>query len=287
MKTRTISGAVYVALIVGFFLLRQYVNNACFEILIFLLCSIGTFEVASAIKEKTNKAIFFIDSIFGIIFVPLYFTLTFFLSAKNTILVCLCSMLVLCLVNLLIYRFSKDKMNIYKNFLYLVLPIFYPAIFMLSMLLLNGFSAGFIGLLLVFVISALSDTFAYLIGMGWQKIKKGQAKKLCPKLSPKKTVVGALGGILGGILGAVLVYVIFKPTGAHIANVWIYFIFGFVGSIATEIGDLFESLIKRKVGIKDMGKIMPGHGGVMDRIDGITFCSAVICFIIFFINNVL
>ena len=63
----------------------------------------------------------------------------------------------------------------------------------------------------------------------------------------------------------------------------IFAICGLIGSVLTEIGDLFESGIKRKVGIKDMGKIMPGHGGVMDRIDGMSFCAVFITIIFLFI----
>ena len=136
---------------------------------------------------------------------------------------------------------------------------------------------GFIGLLLVFVISALTDTFAYLVGMTYGKIRKGNVKKLCPKLSPNKTVAGAIGGLIGGAIGSVAIYFIFGGA-LNLELGWLIFIaIGIVMAIATEVGDLLESLIKRRAGIKDMGKIMPGHGGVLDRIDGILLASLVAC----------
>ena len=90
-------------------------------------------------------------------------------------------------------------------------------------------------------------------------------------MSPKKTWSGAVGGTVGGIIGALIVYFIFTPTVNFYSPVLWFVIVGFTASIVNIFGDLFESCIKRKVGIKDMGKILPGHGGVMDRIDGTSF----------------
>lgn len=284
MLIRTISGAVFVAIICGFFCLRQFACVHAFNILILFLCAFGTFEIARAVKEKSNKTIFIIDIIYGALFVPLFYLTRYFISVKNAILICICFALLSALIILIIYKLSNDAKKLKNNFLYLILPLLYPSILLLSMLVLNGLSKGFIGLLLVFVISPLSDTFAYLVGMTYQKIKKGNAKKLCPCLSPKKTVAGAIGGLVGGVIGGILVWLIFRPNFSMMPSVLLLSVIGLVGSIATEIGDLFESLIKRKVGIKDMGKIMPGHGGVMDRIDGILFCSTVVFIFLFFIR---
>ena len=148
------------------------------------------------------------------------------------------------------------------------------------MLLCNdlGQDKGFIALLLPFVTSALSDTFAYFTG----SLIGG--KKLCPKLSPKKTWAGAIGGAFGGIVGALLVFFIFRNR--IIVNfpipVLLFIFIGIVASVLTIIGDLFESSIKRKVGIKDMGNILPGHGGVLDRIDSTMFVSLFVCIVFMF-----
>ena len=74
------------------------------------------------------------------------------------------------------------------------------------------------------------------------------------------------------MLGAFIVYCVFKDGLTQFAW-WHFVIIGFIGAILDQVGDLFESFIKRFVGIKDMGKIMPGHGGVMDRLDGVMFVS--------------
>ena len=82
------------------------------------------------------------------------------------------------------------------------------------------------------------------------------------------------------MLGSILVYFIFRDS-ADLVNffspIFFFILIGLVGSVLTILGDLLESLIKRRTGIKDMGKIMPGHGGAMDRIDGMSLCAVFVC----------
>ena len=282
MLKRTISGACFVAIIVGFFLLRQYVDGLgvkLFQILSFAFCSLATFEVARAVKPYSAKGILIPATIFGIIFVPTY-CLTDYLFMQGfgyLFAIDLCLMFVL---GFAIYTFAKGY-DI-KTFAISSLPIVYPALLILAMLVANdvGEPNGFLAMLLIFVISPCSDTMAYLVGMTYSKIKKGKVKKLCPKLSPNKTVAGAIGGVVGGVLGSILVYFIFRDS-ADLVNffspIFFFILIGLVGSVLTILGDLLESLIKRRTGIKDMGKIMPGHGGAMDRIDGMSLCAVFVC----------
>ena len=119
---------------------------------------------------------------------------------------------------------------------------------------------------LPFIFAFGSDTGAYFIGSKFGK------HKLAPELSPKKSVEGAIGGvvfsmIISGIYGGVCSR-LFSLTPEFI----IYFaIMGAIGSVLAQIGDLAASSIKRYVGIKDFGKFMPGHGGVLDRFDSVLF----------------
>ncbi len=123
---------------------------------------------------------------------------------------------------------------------------------------------GLWALWFVFAVSWMTDTFAYFTGMAFGK------KKLCPDISPKKTVAGAIGGTVFGTLAGVIVLWVFigKP------------LFGLVAlplSIISQFGDLAASLIKRKFGVKDYGKLFPGHGGVLDRFDSViavAICTA-------------
>ena len=124
-----------------------------------------------------------------------------------------------------------------------------------------------IGNLLVFIplcISFGSDTMAYFVGCSIGK------HKLAPKVSPKKSVEGAAGGLLGGVLGMLLLAVIAANVirDAFMAPVHIL-VFGLIGSVISQIGDLSFSVIKREFGVKDYGKLLAGHGGILDRFDSV------------------
>ena len=278
MLKRTLTGAIYVATIVGFFFLRNYVDLRLFNILTWLFCAIGTFEVARAIKKYLYNGNFALAMICGALYVPLFCVFEYFTAFRGGY-ACLIFGGTLIVYQAVLTLIKKAK---FTDFCVNALPFLYPSVLLLSVFSANVLAHGFICLLLIFVISPCSDTFAYLVGMSYNKIRKGKAKKMCPRLSPKKTWAGAIGGILGGIVGAIIVYFAVDKTAiAAIAKISVFaafIIIGAVASVLTEIGDLFESYIKRKVGIKDMGRIMPGHGGVMDRIDGMSFAAVFIYF---------
>lgn len=265
MLKRSISGAVFVLIITLCFVLREKIDYRIFYLLTAFFNTVGTFEVARCLKQYFKKGSVIISTIYAGLFVVLFVLFGYYYS------------LALLGLTFIILAILNSSLGI-KNMLAVIVPLVYPSILLLFELLANAHTLGFIILLLTFVISPLTDTFAYLVGMCYNKIRKGKAKKLCPKLSPKKTIAGAIGGLIGGIVGSILVYFIFGKNA--IDNVYIFLIGGVVASIFTQVGDLFESFIKRKVGIKDMGNIMPGHGGVMDRIDGISF-AGVVLFLIF------
>lgn len=275
MLKRTISGAVFVAIVTTFFLLREYVDYRLFDILIWFFMSAGTIELAVALKSRLIKYWGILWSVFGILFVPHYFFVENYLASGYGWLFSLGMSFAGILATVI---FALIKKTGFKNFVVNCLGFTYPSLLILTMLLCNGFvgGKGFVSTLLIFVISPCADTFAYLVGMTYGKIKKGNVKKLCPTLSPNKTWAGAIGGLVGGAIGSLLVYFIFRPQFSLFNSVAFFAILGIVASVADELGDLFESYIKRKVGIKDMGKIMPGHGGVMDRIDGMIFTSFVV-----------
>lgn len=280
MLKRTISGSVYVALVAGFFLLRQFADYRLFSIFIWFFCAVGTFEVSRAIKSYTDNFTFALAVTAGFLFVPEYAIFNYLLFPSYGYLAAFAFLL---LIAVIFAVYSLITNRDLKFFGIAILPVLYPALLLLTTLISNDLSPtnkGFLSTLLIFVISPLSDTFAYLVGMTYNKIRKGKAKKMCPKLSPKKTWAGAIGGIIGGVVGALLVYFIFGNITKDLSlPLYIFVLIGIGASVLTEIGDLFESGIKRKVQIKDMGNIMPGHGGVMDRIDGMSFASVLVAVI--------
>jgi phosphatidate cytidylyltransferase len=97
--------------------------------------------------------------------------------------------------------------------------------------------------------------------------------KLYPRMSPKKTVEGSLGGLAASILFAL----IFSSLAMNYTRWWECAILAVALNVSGQLGDLFESMLKRSAGVKDSGAFLPGHGGMLDRIDGVLFSSPVLC----------
>jgi len=173
--------------------------------------------------------------------------------------------------------------------------ISYPAMLFFALFAINHLGTsvdgmvqfGLFGLLLVVAISSFTDIFAYAVGSTLR------GPKLLPEkmryISPNKTISGAIGGMIGGWTAALLLVLIFSgdtyfsdfmtlAVGDATSVILVFSLVGVLGSIMTQFGDLFASYFKRKHGIKDFGNYLPGHGGVMDRMDGISF-NAVLIFI--------
>jgi phosphatidate cytidylyltransferase len=121
---------------------------------------------------------------------------------------------------------------------------------------------------LAMAIAWSSDTGAYFAGRFFGK------HKLAPRVSPKKTVEGAIGGLAGSVVAAIVMSTVFMHDLPLIHAI----VIAIIGNILGQLGDLAESLIKRSTGTKDSGSILPGHGGLLDRIDALMF-TALVCLI--------
>ena len=160
----------------------------------------------------------------------------------------------------------------------------YPLLPLSFMFALNHlpYEVGYMGIVLIFAVSMLTDTFAYFFGYLFGR------NKFIPEVSPKKTVEGVVGGFVGGIIGALVCFFIFYYTDLFVTlniagmtkSIISFLIIGVVGSYINQLGDLIASALKRKIGIKDYAHIFPGHGGFMDRFDGMMFVSTFIYIIL-------
>jgi phosphatidate cytidylyltransferase len=130
-------------------------------------------------------------------------------------------------------------------------------------------SAGAAYLWLAFVGTWANDTFAYFVGSRFGK------HKLCPVISPAKTIEGALGGMFGSILASILLGMLFQLSVGQ------SLVIGILVGLAAPIGDLTESAIKRFTNVKDSGRILPGHGGILDRFDSILFVVPVVYYYVY------
>lgn len=127
---------------------------------------------------------------------------------------------------------------------------------------------------LIFISSWVCDTCAYFSGMALGK------HKLAPVLSPKKSVEGAVGGVIGSaVVGALFAWIFLVPLSGETNYIWLVAIIGGVGAVISQIGDLSASAIKRNHEIKDYGKLIPGHGGIMDRFDSVLFTAPIIYYL--------
>ncbi|HZP19016.1 MAG TPA: phosphatidate cytidylyltransferase, partial [Bauldia sp.] len=139
----------------------------------------------------------------------------------------------------------------------------YAALFGLSLLSLRYAPLGREALVFVFAVTWATDTGAYFGGRGIG------GPKLWPAVSPKKTWSGAISGLIAATAAGVLVARAFAlPVSLPLVLVTLFL------SLACQAGDLFESAVKRHFGVKDAGHLIPGHGGLMDRVDGLIFVAA-------------
>lgn len=132
-------------------------------------------------------------------------------------------------------------------------------------------------ILLPLALAFATDAFAMLTGMFVRKRKGDEGiRQLAPVLSPKKTVEGSIGGLVGGVVVAILYGVVFHFITDVTVNYYFLAVYGILGAVISEFGDLSFSYIKRTRKIKDFGTLLPGHGGVLDRFDSVIFCAPLV-----------
>jgi phosphatidate cytidylyltransferase len=147
---------------------------------------------------------------------------------------------------------------------WMVAGLIYAGVLLLAPILLRGDPAlGFPAMLFLFAIVWVTDIAAYFAG------RAIGGPRLWPAVSPKKTWSGAVGGALAGVAAGLVVV---KFTGLAVAPMLV--LVAFVLSVAAQLGDLLESAIKRTFGAKDASQLIPGHGGLMDRLDGFLTAAA-------------
>lgn len=168
------------------------------------------------------------------------------------------------------YVFSYPKYRS-EHIMLAFFGLFYVAFMLSYVYQIRMLEQGAFLVWLVFICSWGCDTCAYCVGMLIGK------HKMAPVLSPKKSIEGAVGGVVGAaLLGALYALSINHfATGTH-ASVIVYALIGAVGGLISQLGDLAASAIKRNHNIKDYGKLIPGHGGILDRFDSVIITAPII-----------
>lgn len=173
-----------------------------------------------------------------------------------------------CVLLSLLYLFRIEERKL-EDALATMTGIFYIIFFSYHVLLVDQTGEYSILVWLIVLTAFGTDIMAYFAGVFLGK------HKLCPKISPKKTIEGSVGGILGSIILCGLFSWIFIPRLlVHCL------IIGLLGGIVSQFGDLTASIFKRKMGIKDYGNLIPGHGGILDRFDSVLFTAPMVYYYI-------
>jgi phosphatidate cytidylyltransferase len=155
---------------------------------------------------------------------------------------------------------------------YAMLAFIYIPFLLMHLVLLRQTDFGVQWLFVIMLIVMTNDSAAYYTGSAFGK------NRLYPLVSPKKSIEGALGGLAGSLVGTFLAKCTFFPQLTIIDAIVTALVIGIVG----QAGDLFESLLKRSFGVKDSGSIIPGHGGVLDRLDSILFAAPITYYYVLF-----
>ncbi|MGH4122630.1 MAG: phosphatidate cytidylyltransferase [Clostridium sp.] len=264
MKQRVISSIIGIPILIAIIMSK---NSAIINGSILILMVIGLIEFYKSFEGFDMKY-----GAIGIIFSIIYFvSITLNLSSKSGFYIFLFSLF------LIFYSIIFYKRDNVKNATVTFISFFYVAcMFSFIVQIINMNPYGNTLVFLVFVVAWSADTFACLFGQRFGK------HKLTPIVSPKKSVEGFIAGIAGaGIISYLYGLVVLNFTNIHINNFLIICIIaGGIGSILSQFGDLTSSLIKRFNNVKDFGKLIPGHGGVLDRFDSIILTAPFIYYLL-------
>lgn len=281
MLKRVITGAVFTAIILGGIYLRGWALRA----LMLAAMLIGMFEVYRAIKKTGAKPAEWAGYVYAVLAIALEALVQLpnapeWLKTMNAPATALVIGLLLGL-SAIVLRGRVDFPALSAT----VLPMAYPG-FLFSMLAslqdIPNAAMALAALLIAFFLASINDVFALFTGMALGK------HKLSPEISPKKTIEGSIGGLIASAVFAMLVaWLLDWAQAAGVAqalrigeaeaefSIPGFAVMGVFAGAMSQIGDLTASLVKRHCGVKDYGTIFPGHGGIMDRFDGILFCGAV------------
>ena len=262
MKERILVAAVFVPILfVVLFFPPPYVLTG----VVAVICAIAAYELVSAIGMKENKRIGIYAAVSAaIIPIGVYFDIgqTVFRAA---ILLLMCVVFVEAVITFKTLRQISFAQILATLFGGAIIPYFLSSLISLKIL-----PEGRIFVLLPIIIAFITDGGAYFTGVFFGK------RRAFPLVSPKKTVEGCVGGIVASMAAMAIYGVILHFNTPYDINFWALLIYGLVGGVVTELGDLAFSLVKREYDIKDYGKLLPGHGGMLDRFDSMIFASPAI-----------
>lgn len=273
MATRVISGIVLVILALFTILSGGWI--LALTLLIISLIAFGELSRAVGIHTARDKGFNGIEWV-GFLGIVIYYALVYSLGgleSKDAQTYIMLSLILLLMAFMFVYVLSFPRYRS-EQIMAAFFSIVYAPVMLSCIYLTRSLEYGVYLVWMIFISSWICDTCAYFTGVTLGK------HKLSPKLSPKKSIEGAVGGVLGSAaVGALFSYFIVERVVAGQQVTWLFALISGIGAVISQIGDLAASGIKRNHDIKDYGKLIPGHGGIMDRFDSVIFTAPIIYFL--------
>lgn len=267
LLTRTLSGVVYVALIVLGIMTTEWAFISLCAILSFLASK----EFILMTKPNGSKLNLCFDVITATLIVSSFALLCSSMIMSYEAICGVSVPILLCLLARPIMQLYNKKEDPIKSLAYSFLSLCYIVLPLFAMVVINGLSSAL--LLLLFVMIWMNDTGAFLVGCTIGK------HRLFERISPKKSWEGFWGGVVFSTLSGIGYYYFIDQS----YPLTFFIILGVIVSVSATYGDLVESMFKRSLGVKDSGSLIPGHGGILDRIDSLLFVlPAVVLYLFIF-----
>ena len=268
MKTRTITSVFILLVTIPIILLSKYI---IYPIALSALAVMATYEILHAIGVEKNWYL----SVPAYILAGVFPFASYFVTDESsfTYLLTIAALIYIYMIYTMgVSVFSKGQTS-FKIISEVLLSVTYVVVSFssLSMIRYIDKEIGLYKLMLVFIVSWVCDCMAYVVGSLIGK------HKLIPEISPNKTIEGAIGGVVSAVAAYMLFGLILDLAIPNMkVNYIVLAVFGLVLAVVSQLGDLIASLIKREHNIKDYGKLLPGHGGIMDRFDSIMAVSTIL-----------
>lgn len=308
MKKRFIT-SIFIVLGLGLAMVSRIWTLYLFDLLMLGLAVMGAVEVARVLERQGKYTNFIVvGTMPALLYLLTILTINFDLKWQYLVIFLLSAIifyfLLVFAITLIMKKTTAQEMSKYEvncsvsryavdKAMYSLSVLVYPTLLFMTFIFINhfyefsfvmdsGLNSNFkmftwFILVGVFVVTMVTDTMAYLVG----STLKGP--KLCPLISPNKTISGAVGGLVGGTGAGMILYAIFRTSDTFRAELnllncawWVVLLVSLFGSVISQVGDILASALKRKSRVKDYGTIFPGHGGVMDRVDGQIFNATLV-----------